>query len=936
MGARPTINKLGLQTGTERTLMAVYGWTYGYATEYEVRWDYDTGDGVWFFGENKKIALHGQEVIVALYTFPPNAKSVKVQCRVRTERPIHGVSPNYGSTGPFVSEWSDPSIYKVSINSAEPAMIENTGSPTNIIVNKQTGASSKLYASWEWQKDRTDHYEYVWQYYVNGIWFAGSEGNCTVKNCTYSVPSNAVLVRFKVKAVSTQHKVNNENAYYWNGQWSGWTTYNVDRNTEPDVPSTPTVTQEGRKLTFQVKSDDEKTSHIEFRIVRDNSVFLPIKRTVLRNSLASVSITGDVGHNYKASARGYRQSNQLYSKYSSYTNIYNMPPATPILSSVSCISETEAQVTYKLSQGSAKSYIVEYTTNKSYFDSGGEVSSTTSECTYATITGLKGGKTYYFRVKAANDTGDSGWSKIVSCVIGTAPSAPTTWSSKEVGSLHDVDNSSDHILLYWIHNSEDGSTERYAELYMKVTLYTSDTTTVNKEYTQVIKNPSTDEDTVRSYTFNPYTVWQDVGGDYPGKIVVTWKVRTQGIYAAYGEWSITRTITIYRNPEIYVEGYDKESNDYVNVFSSFPVRLEIIPDTQASSQKALWCNITIKSMAPYKTTNNDGTIRVISKGDEIYSKGFAVTKNKMGYIPDTIPNDGEYNVDKTNEWLFYKTLTASDLHFMRGDILYELDVTVSFDSGLTATYTDQVTSSSAMSNFTIDAELSYNKQQYSMTIYPYSRTAGLLNSDIEFSIYRIEVNGELTLVANGVKNEMSSSVIDPHPTLNYARYRIIGTDVRNNQCVFYDTSPFNVGEKAAIIQWDETIINYDGLTDLDASSVTADPSVSGSILVLPYNIDISDSFNLDTNNVEYIGRKRPVSYYGTQRGHSSSWSIEIPKYDTETLNAIRRLSEYAGDVYVREPSGTGYWASIKPSFSINHNQLTIPVSFSITRVEGGV
>ena len=79
-----------------------------------------------------------------------------------------------------------------------------------------------------------------------------------------------------------------------------------------------------------------------------------------------------------------------------------------------------------------------------------------------------------------------------------------------------------------------------------------------------------------------------------------------------------------------------------------------------------------------------------------------------------------------------------------------------------------------------------------------------------------------------------------------------------------------------------------------------------------------------------------MSYYGTQRGHSSSWSVEIPKYDTETLNAIRRLSEYAGDVYVREPSGTGYWASIKPSFSINHNQLTIPVSFSITRVEGGV
>lgn len=44
----------------------------------------------------------------------------------------------------------------------------------------------------------------------------------------------------------------------------------------------------------------------------------------------------------------------------------------------------------------------------------------------------------------------------------------------------------------------------------------------------------------------------------------------------------------------------------------------------------------------------------------------------------------------------------------------------------------------------------------------------------------------------------------------------------------------------------------------------------------------------------------------------------------------------AGDVYVREPSGTGYWANITVSLSKKHLDTTIPVSFSVKRVEGGM
>ena len=43
-----------------------------------------------------------------------------------------------------------------------------------------------------------------------------------------------------------------------------------------------------------------------------------------------------------------------------------------------------------------------------------------------------------------------------------------------------------------------------------------------------------------------------------------------------------------------------------------------------------------------------------------------------------------------------------------------------------------------------------------------------------------------------------------------------------------------------------------------------------------------------------------------------------------------------GDVYVREPSGSGYWANIKVSFSQAHKEVVIPVTLELTRVEGGV
>ena len=104
---------------------------------------------------------------------------------------------------------------------------------------------------------------------------------------------------------------------------------------------------------------------------------------------------------------------------------------------------------------------------------------------------------------------------------------------------------------------------------------------------------------------------------------------------------------------------------------------------------------------------------------------------------------------------------------------------------------------------------------------------------------------------------------------------------------------------------------------------------------LPYNVDVSDSYSPDVELVEYIGRKHPVSSSFSLLLPPQTFNAEIDKKDEETLYALRRLAIWMGDVYVREPSGSGYWANITVSFSQTHREVTIPVTLNVTRDEGG-
>jgi hypothetical protein len=207
-----------------------------------------------------------------------------------------------------------------------------------------------------------------------------------------------------------------------------------------------------------------------------------------------------------------------------------------------------------------------------------------------------------------------------------------------------------------------------------------------------------------------------------------------------------------------------------------------------------------------------------------------------------------------------------------------------------------------------------------------------LVENVTLSVYRREYNGGFTEIGTGLVNTNGTFVTDPHPPLDYAHYRIVASSDSTGAVSFTDIPGLYIGEKSVIIQWDET---YDNFVD-SGEVIINNPVRSGSMLKLPYNIDISDTNSADISLIEYIGRSHPVSYYGTQLGISSTWKVDIDKNDRDTLYKLRKLSVYMGDVYVREPSGSGYWASIKVSYSQKYNNPVIPVTLSITRVEGGV
>ena len=537
--------------------------------------------------------------------------------------------------------------------------------------------------------------------------------------------------------------------------------------------------------------------------------------------------------------------------------------------------------------GNADTYDIEYATKITYFDGTDQTSvSSGIEFTHYELGGLASGEEYFFRIRAVNEVGTSGWSEIKSVSIGKKPIAPTTWSTTTTAIA------GNELNLYWVHNSQDGSSQTYAELELYIN---------GLRETHTIENPL-DEDGELSTKTSVYPIDTT---EYPEGTRIQWRVRTAGVTKTYGEWSIQRTIDIYAPPTLALTVTDVDGNTMTNL-SSFPFYIKAVPGPK--TQAPIGYHLSIVSNDTYETVDNVGNFKMVKNGEEVYSKQFDI--NDVLVV--------EMSADKIN---------------LENNIRYTIICVVSMNSGLTKESTSEFTVAWDDDGYSPNMEISIDKETLAAYIKPYCEDVdGSIIEDVFLSVYRREFDGEYTELATGLDNTKNTTVTDPHPALDYARYRVVATTKSTGRVMYYDVPGYRVGETSIIIQWDEAWSNFE--TSIDAP--LEQPSWAGSMLKLPYNIDVSDKNASEVTMVNYAGRKYPVSYYGTHLGSTSTWNTVIPKSDKETLYALRRLQTWMGDVYVREPSGSGYWANIKVSFNQNHKELTIPVTLELTRVEGGI
>lgn len=896
----PIITSFGLQVETDRTMYALWSWSQSNTDHYEVLWRYDTGQGIWFIGENTTVKDRQ-----ALYTAPNNAKRVAFK--------VKPVSKTYTSNGKQVSYWtygwSTEKVYDFNSNPPKEPPVPTveideyqlTAKLDNLDVNAEE-------IQFEIVKDDTS----VFNTGKSKIVTSHAEYSCTVD----------AGARYKVRCRAVR-----------GSSYSSWSDYSSNINSVTSIPehitvcratSSTSVYLEWTEVENAVTYDVNYTTKKEYFDTSNQTT------TITNIEFPKYEITGlETGEEYFFRVRAVNdKGNSGWSEIKS-VRIGKDPAAPTTWSSATTVITGEPLYLYWIhnaEDGSRQTYaeieiyVNEIKTTETIQTPEGEVDDEEErayEYEIDTSTYVEGTKIQW-RVRTAGVTKKYGdWSIQRTIDVYAPPTLALTvtdTSGDLVDSLksfpfnisgvpgpktqrpigysvsitsNDVYETTDSVGNEVVVNVGDVIYSKYFDITdaLKLEISAKDVDLENNmNYTITCVASMNSGLTVEaSYDFS--VAWDDEVYPPDARVTIDTSTLTAyiGPYCADEDGNIIDGVllSVYRREfdgsftEIAKNIQNTVSIDRTRNLLSYPY------EGLASSDEA----VTITDNGDGSITLN-GTVGDVT-GITISLGSVTLTENKEYYLSGCPTGGSQETYSLVNDTL----------------AVYDTGEGVAF----TPTYTG---------DYEIQISVEHGVVCDNMIFKP---QVELGNSATEFEPY-VGVQPSNTFVT------------DPHPALDYARYRIVSTSVETGAMTYYDLPGYTVGEKAVIIQWDEDWSYFDVS---EASPVEKQPW-SGSMLRLPYNIDVSDNNNQDVSLVSYIGRKNPVSYYGTQIGETSTWNVAIDKKDTETLYAIRRLSKWMGDVYVREPSGSGYWANISVSYSQKHRDLTIPVTFNITRVEGGI
>jgi LysM repeat protein len=794
--------------------------------------------------------------------------------------------------------------------------------PTKVTFNtlalqSESSTGRDFFAYWTFKRNNIKHFEVRWEYNAYGT--MRSEKSTTENTwSTYSIPTEAQKVATRVQVFVkpiANNKMNSKGedtgVPYWTAQENG-KQYLLSNNPprKPDNPSIKINDLDDLLLECyydNIDPTDIDATHIVFQIVKDNSTTIHTSGAIPINTVGhSVNYQYRVtaGSNYKVRAKAVKTSNKTESGWTDFSSNVGTKPSAPSAittcradTQFDSITETETLSVFLEWNAvpNATDYTIEYVTNREYFTTTSNEIKTVNTETAVTqwrVTGIEIGKKYFFRVRANNNNGTSDPSGIEDVIVGTVPAAPTTWSSANSAF------SGEPLNLNWTHNSTDGSRQTYAELWLTINgvrepaSYTFSNRTTSNDGEKVVRQKFLYGEAV-SYKGTLH-IELDTSHHALQNAEIQWEIRTAGVdITKFGDWSIPRTIYIYEKPvlNLSMTADESGSTNLIETLTEFPFYINAKVDLDNYNiQRPIGYHLKVMANEYYSTVDDTGNVKVINKGDAVYSEYFDITGD-------------------------LKTMFSADNIDLEGGIGYTIFCAVDMSTGLTLEGTHPFEVSWTDAEYTIEANVTVDSETLTATISPYCTDVnGNFVENITLSIYRREYDGTFTKIASGIPNDNNTSVTDPHPSLDYARYRVVARDDITGSISFYDMPGYPVGGTAVIIQWDEEWTTF----DVNEAHNVEGPSWSGSLLRLPYNIDVSDTNKPDVALIAYIGRTHPTSYYGTHLGATSTWNVEIVKDDEETLYALRRLSRWMGDVYVREPSGSGYWANVVVSFNQKH------------------
>ena len=141
----------------------------------------------------------------------------------------------------------------------------------------QLGTDRMVYAKWTFVYDsKVESYNVRW-YYCTGdkdaygdIWFIGKDEKITRMQDTYTAPSNAISVRFRVLPISKLYESGrNKGQPQFQAEWSNEKIHSFSNI--PKTPSIPSLTLEKYTLTATIDNVDSDIAYIKFQLFKDNS-----------------------------------------------------------------------------------------------------------------------------------------------------------------------------------------------------------------------------------------------------------------------------------------------------------------------------------------------------------------------------------------------------------------------------------------------------------------------------------------------------------------------------------------------------------------------------------------------------------------------------------------------------------------------------------------